>query len=151
MLMVGLTFAVIVCAGSNASGFLWEQSSLLFRSNSIHCPNRFQFKIVPCEIKWKIRAERLSYEILASCFISVIISVAGSYTLRKLTRRESKKISMRKKFLFFYILFEYMIEKQESFITNLIVKRTYLQDIRIFSLFSTNVISLFSLPFQILY
>lgn len=102
MLMVGLTFAVIVCAGSNASGFLWEQSSLLFRSNSIRCPNRFQFKIVPCEIKWKIRDERLSYESLASCFISVIISVAASYTLGKLTRRESKKIPMRKKFLFLF-------------------------------------------------
>lgn len=120
MLMVGLTFAVIVCAGSNASGFLWEQSSLLFRSNSIRCPNRFQFKIVPCEIKWKIRDERLSYESLASCFISVIISVAASYTLGKLTRRESKKIPMKFLFLFY------------SFIMNLIVKQTYLQDIRIF-------------------
>lgn len=42
-----------------------------------------------------------------------------------------------------------MIEKQESFITNLMVKRTYLQDIRIFSLFSTIVKRYFVVQFPI--
>lgn len=46
--------------------------------------------------------------------------MAASYTLEKLTRRESKKIPMKFLFLFY------------SFIMNLIVKQTYLQDIRIF-------------------
>ena len=121
MLMVGLTFAVIVCAGSNASGFLWEQSSLLFRSNSIRCPNRFQFKIVPCEIKRKIRDERLSCEALSHLVLFlVIISVAGSYTLEKLTRRESKSRRIRKfqREDFYFHEYFYTIEKQESFIIN---------------------------------